>query len=158
MVTRKKGPVKGVRIPVKLPWKGVAHDDEQFVSMKAPVANFLELQAADEKDLTYKGKILYKERNDDGKPVGSLKSKEVTKTRIPGYRARSIKVIFGDRGTGQRETFNGVDKIARSSISFPVTKSISITEIRQEFITGKWKNKPVVRIEDVNSGQGYPIY
>lgn len=68
----KKDPLKGVRIPVKLPWKGVAFDDEQFVSMKAPVAEYLKLKSATKKDLAYQGIIRYKKRDADGNPTGNL--------------------------------------------------------------------------------------
>lgn len=157
-MSKNRGPIKGVRVPVKLPWKGVAHEDDQFVSMKKPVANYLRIEIAKEKDLTYEGTIRYKSRDDKGNPTGNFKTKTVARTRIPGYRQRAIKVIFGDRKTGQRKPHGGVDSIKRDSFNFPVTRSVSITEIRDEFINGKWSSLPVVRIEDANSGQGYPIY
>lgn len=150
-------PIKGVRVPVKLPWKGAAHEDEQFVSMKKPVAEFLKLDAAEDKDLEYKGIIRYKKRDKDGNPTGNLVEKEITKVRIPGYRQRSIKVYFGDKKTGQRKK-QKIGNQSNYTIDFPVTRSVSIAEIRKDFMTGRWKNLSVIRIMDTSTGQGYPIY
>lgn len=154
--TKSTGPLKGVRVPVKLPWKGVALNDEQFVSMKKPVAEYLKLKAATAKDLSYKGTIRYKKRDADGKPTGALLEKQVKKIRRPGYRQRSITLIFGDKKTGLKKKVR-IGKESRYSISFPVTKSISIEAIVQEFKFGDYKNFDVIRVIDANSGQGYPV-
>ncbi len=153
----KIGPIKGVRVPVLLPWKGAASEDKQFASIKKPIVEYLKLEIAKEKDITYKGEIRYKKRDSNGKPTGNLLTKKVNKTRRPGFKQRSIKVIFGDRNTGGRKTV-AIGKARRSSFDFPVTKSILIHDIRKEFMTGKWKNLPVVRIIDTSTGQGYSIY
>lgn len=153
----KVGPVQGVRVPVKLPWKGAAHNNDQFVSIKKPVVEFLKLEIAKEKDLVYKGEIRYKKRDSDGNPTGALQTKKVNKIRRPGYKTRSIKVIFGDRKTGTPKKVV-IGKDGRYSIDFPVTRSILISDIRTEFMTGQWKNLSVIRIVDTSTGQGYPIY
>ncbi len=156
-MAKNKGPLKGVYVPVKLPWKGVAHDNEQFVSIKRPIAEYFKLEPAKKTDLTYKTKIRYKERNADGKPAGQLKTKEVTKTRSPGHRQRAVRVIFGDRKKGIPSSVKVGERNVKSC-QFPITKSVSISDIREEFLTGRWKNLPVIRIVEVNTGQGYPIY
>ena len=156
-MAKKTGPIKGVRVPVKLPWKSAALNEEQFTSIKKPIVEYLKLEAATEKELTYQGEIRYKKRDKDGKPTGELLTKKVDKIRTPGYRQRSIKVIFGDRktGTSKKET---IGKTNRASFDFPVTKSILISDIWDEFMTGKWKTYSVIRIVDTSTGQGYPIY
>jgi hypothetical protein len=156
MATKNTGPLKGVRVPVKLPWKSVALNQEQFVSMKKPVAEYLKLTAASEKELSYKGTIRYKKRDADGKPTGALLEKTVKRIRRPGYRQRSVMLIFGNKKTGAKKKVV-IGNQARYSISFPVTKSVSIEEIVKEFKTGKYKDLDVIRVVDVNSGQGYPV-
>lgn len=153
----KVGPVQGVYVPVKLPWKGVTSNEDQFSSIKRPIVEYFKLEIAKKEDLTYKAKVSYKERNADGKPVGALKTKEVDRLRRPGRRQRAIKVIFGDRDNGTPKKVK-VGKQSRFSIQFPVTTSVSIAEIHEEFITGRWKSLPVIRIEDTSTGQGYPVY
>ena len=153
----KVGPIKGVRVPVKLPWKGAAQDNDQFVSVKKPVAEYLKLDAASRADLTYKGKIRFKRRDADGNPTGDLLSKVVDKIRRPGFRQRSIRVFFGNRNTGEpKGVIIGTNK--RKSFDFPVTKSVLISDIYDEFMTGKWKGLPVIKIVDTSTGQGYPIH
>lgn len=150
------GPLKGVRVPVKLPWKSAALDEDQYVSVKKPVVEFLKFDIAKDKDLEYKGKIFYKDKK-DGESTGNLKSKDVKKLRRPGFRQRSIKVIFGDKKTGKKKKVTVGGKSVYS-ISFPVTKGILMSDIREEFMTGKWKGLSVIRIENMDTGQGYPIY
>lgn len=152
----KQGPIEGVRVPVKLPWKSLALNEEQFVSMKKPVAEFLKLKSATKQELTYKGEIRYKERDKDGNPTGNYKTKRVDRIRRPGYKQRSIKIIFGDKKTGKRKQISIKGAGRYYSVSFPVTKSISIEQIVNDFKFGDYKNFDVVRLEDVNSGQGYP--
>ena len=154
---KKTGPIKGVRVPVKLPWKPAALNEEQFTSMKKVVAEYLKLDGATKAELSYQGEIRYKKRDKDGRPTGDLVTKKVNKIRRPGYRQRSVKVIFGDRKTGVSEKVT-IGKVKRASFDFPITRSILISDIWDEFMTGKWKSFPVIRIVDTSTGQGYPIY
>lgn len=150
-----KGALEGVRVPVKLPWLGVAHNKEQFVSMKKPLAELLKLATAKKADLTYQGTIRYKKRDKDGNPTGDITTKKVTRIRRPGYRQRSIKLIFGNKKTGVLKKY-GVGNKKVSSVSFPVTKSVSIEAIVTSFRSGEYANLPVVRVVDMSTGQGYP--
>ena len=150
-----KGPLEGVRVPVKLPWPGLAHNDDQFVSMKKPVAELLKLATAKKADLTYKSTLRYKKRDGDGNPTGNMTTKTVTRIRRPGYRQRSIKLIFGNKKTGVLKHY-GVGNKKVSSVNFPVTKSVSIEAIVTSFRSGEYANLPVVRVVDMSTGQGYP--
>lgn len=148
----KTGPVKGVRIPVKLPWKGATDNKEQFVSIKKPVAEFLKFDTADRKDLEYQVKI--DKKDSEGKKVKGKTN--VTRRRRPGYRQRSVKVDFdlGKKGNGKGQKVGNKN---RKSISFPITPSVAIAEVVEYFETGKGKDLKVVKVTDMTTGQGYAI-
>lgn len=147
-----KGPILGTRIPVKLPWKGATNNEEQFVSMKAPVAQFLGFNKANQNDLLYEVEI--KKLDKPGEKVqGTTKIK---RRRRPGYRQRSVKIYFGDPKTGKSVTKKIGSKQVKS-VQFPITTSVIINEVIEYFETGGGKNLQVVKVVDANSGQGYPV-
>lgn len=140
-----KGPIKGVRIPVVLPWEGATDGKPQFVSMKRPIAELLGLALAQKKDLTYEVKVKTK-----------AGSKTLIRYRRPGHRTRAIRVEFGTDGDGKPVTKKiGGKNVA--SFQFPITTSIAISDVIDFFKTGKGKNIGAQRIVDANSGQGYPV-
>lgn len=148
-------PSLGVRIPVKLPWKGATNKEEQFVSMKAPMAKALGFQSASKADLEYKVKVQKKDKPDGEKVSGTSL---VTRRRRPGYRQRSIKLVFqiGTKGNLTGKLFK-VGKSSYKSIQFPITTSIAIAEVVEYFESGNGKNLNVLKVVDVNSGQGYNL-
>ena len=156
MAGKGKGPIKGTYVPVKLPWVSAARKQPQFVSMKKPVAEFLKLDAATNKDLEYQGEVRYRTKSKDGKP-GEIKTVKVTRIRRPGHRIRSVQIIFGDRKTGTKKK-QVVGTRSCYSCNFPVTSGVPMSSVREEFMTGKWKSFPVIRIVNTTTGQGYPIY
>jgi hypothetical protein len=155
-------PIEGNRIPVKLPFKGATDNSDQFVSMKAIVAKFLELKEASLKDLEYDAKV-----NKLDKPgTGPASKTQVTvkRRRRPGYRQRSIKITFQTgrpAAVGRVSTLVGnKQKIGRrsyKSIQFPITKSCSMNEILKWFETGGGSGLKVLVVTDVNTGQSYPL-
>ena len=154
-------PSLGVRIPVKLPWKGATDNTEQFVSMKAPVAKKLGFTSAKKSELEYKVKIQKKDKADGTKVSGTT---EVTRRRRPGYRQRSIKLIFqtGHKaGGGRSNTLQGkqikIGSGSYKSIQFPITTSVLISEVVDYFESGNGKSLGVLKVIDVNSGQGYNL-
>jgi len=148
----KKGPVSGVRVPVKLPWKGITDNEPQFSSIKLPVAKFLKLEIATKDDLLYETKLKIKNDGDDKKGG----EKTVKRRRRPTSRQRSVKVFFGDNKTGKRIKQTVGDKQVYS-VQFPVTNSVSIADIIEYFETGNGKSLKVARVVNVNTGQGYPV-
>jgi hypothetical protein len=156
-------PVKGSRVPVKLPWKGVTNNKDQFVAIKEYVAKFLKFDLATHNDLLYETEVNKKDKGDG--PQGDVPGKvKVKRRRRPGYRQRSIKVVFqtgrpaegGRKSTlvGAKQTVNGQ---AYASISFPVTKSVAIDDILEYFETGRGASLKARRIVDMNTGQSYPV-
>ncbi len=114
MATKSKiGPIKGTRISVKLPWKGATDQEDQFVSMKQPVAEFLKIQSATNNDLTYEVKVKKK-----GEATGTT---IVKRRRRPGYRQRSVKVEFGLTKNGKQITKSIGGKTV-ASVQFPREK------------------------------------
>ena len=143
--TMAKGPVKGTRIPVKLPWKGATSNEDQFVSMKDTIADLLGFGYADDKDLKYKVKV--KTKNG---------SKTVTRRRRPGYRTRAVRCEFGKDANGNRISKKIGGKTCES-FQFPITTSVPIDEVVKFFETGGGKGLKVKRLVEANSGQGYPV-
>lgn len=154
-------PIAGNRIPVKLPFKGATDNTEQFVSMKAPVAQFLGLKVASDNDLEYTTKVFKKNKNGE-KGQGALVT--VKRRRRPGYRQRSIKLTF-ETGSparyGRKATLRGkqitINKETYKSIQFPITKSVAILDVLKYFETGAGAKLKVLVITDVNTGQSYPV-
>lgn len=144
--------IKGVRIPVKLPWKGATNNDDQFVSMKEPVAAWLGIDKANPNDLVYEVKAQKKDKA--GEKVSGTTT--IKRRRRPGYRQRSIRLEFGKNRQGNplKKSIAGVSV---ASVQFPITKSTSINDVYNYFSSGKGKSLGVKRIVDVNSGQGYSI-
>jgi hypothetical protein len=149
-------PIEGNRIPVKLPFKGATDNSDQFVSMKAVVAAFLDLKEASKTDLEYEATVKKK-----GEAGGTVK---VKRRRRPGYRQRSIKITFRTgrpAAPGRQSTLVGdlrqVGRKKYASIQFPITKSCSMNEIVQWFESGGGKTLKVLTITDVNTGQSYPL-
>ena len=130
-------PIKGVRIPVKLPWKGITNKEDQFVSMKDTVANFFGFDKASRADLTYEVKLNKKDKADGDKVGGTI---TVKRRRRPGYRQRSVRVVFqiGKTGktTGAKVNVGGQSV---KSIQFPITPSVSIEEVINFFEEGAGK-------------------
>ncbi|NJL51170.1 MAG: hypothetical protein HC930_01245 [Hydrococcus sp. SU_1_0] len=90
------GPIVGIRIPVKLPWKGATNNEEQFVSMKEPVAKWLGIQAATEAELSYTAKVNKKDKpGADG--TTSKTQVNVKRLRRPGFKQRAVRVSFGNK-------------------------------------------------------------
>lgn len=81
-----KGPIKGVRVPVKLPFKGATDNTDQFSRIKLPVATFLKFDQAKKEELEYSVNV---NKKDSGGEKSSAKVK-VKRRRNPGYRTRSI--------------------------------------------------------------------
>ncbi len=146
--TKTFGLIKGTRIPVKLPWKGATDGEDQFVSMKQPVAEFLKMQSATKADLTYEVKVKKK-----GEATSTV---TVKRRRRPGYRQRSIMVQFGLTKNGKQIT-KSIGGKSVSSIQFPITKSVPIDDVVTYFESGAGKSLGIRRVVDVNSGQGYPV-
>lgn len=149
-------PIEGNRIPVKLPFDGATDGKEQFVSMKAVVANFLGLKEATITDLEYKTTVKKK-----GEAGGSV---QVKRRRRPGFRQRSIKITFQTgrpAAAGRKSTLVGskkkVGRGSYASIQFPITKSCSMNDIIKWFESGGGAKLKVLTITDVNTGQSYPL-
>lgn len=147
-----KGPVKGVRVPIKLPFKGATDNSDQFSRIKLPVALFLKFDQAGKNDLEYFVDVNKKNKGED---KSSAKVK-VKRRRNPGFRTRSITVQFGDNKTGQKikQTIGGKSVY---SVSFPITSSVAINDVIEYFESGSGSGLKVMRVVDANSGQGYPI-
>jgi hypothetical protein len=153
-------PSIGNRIPVKLPWKGVTDNKDQFTSIKQPVAKFLKFDQATEKELEYTTKVSIKDSSGE-KTSGK---KEVKRRRRPGYRQRSIKLTFQmgrAASAGRKSTLTGkkikIGANSYASINFPITKSVGISDVIQYFERGPGAGLGVLKVTDVNSGQSYPI-
>ncbi len=148
-------PISGIRIPVKLPWKGATDNFEQFVSMKEPVAKWLGLDQAELKDLEYEQKVKKK-----GEGKGDV---IVRRRRRPGYRQRAIRVSFGGKPVkkGDRTITipnqKKVGGVSVSSVQFPITKSVSINDVIKFFESGSGKSLGVKKVTDANTGQSYPV-
>lgn len=147
-------PVTGVRIPVKLPWKGATDDKDQFVAIKEPVAKFLKFDSAKRSELEYQVDV--QKKDEEGKKISG--TTKVTRRRRPGYRQRSVKLTFEQGGknnkTGKKVK---VGKDSYASIQFPITTSVPIASVIEYFETGKGKGLGVLKVTDVNSGQGYNL-
>jgi hypothetical protein len=155
-------PIEGNRIPVKLPFLGATDNSEQFVSMKATVAEFLGLKEADLKDLEYDAKVNKKDKAGTG--AASKTQVTVKRRRRPGYRQRSIKLTFQTgrpAAAGRVSTIVGkkqkVGRRSYASIQFPITKSCSINEILKWFEKGGGSGLKVLVVTDVSTGQSYPL-
>ncbi len=147
VTTAKKGGVKGTRVPIKLPWKGATNGEDQFAAIKKPVADFLKFKPASKADLTYYVEVKKKDKN--GEKVGG--TKKVARRRRPGNRTRSVKVQFDPKKKAK------IGGKSYGSLQFAITPSVVISEVVDYFETGVGKGLGVVRVIDVNSGQGYPI-
>lgn len=151
MASKKKGPIAGVRVPVKLPWKGATDKTDQFSSIKLPVATFLKFEIAKKDDLLYETKV--SKKNKDGSD--SKQKATVKRRRKPTYRQRSVTVYFGSAKTGEPEKVSIGGKNVYS-ISFPITKSVVMSEVVDYFETGKGRSLGVMRVVS-DQGEGYPI-
>lgn len=141
-----KGPVKGTRIPVKLPWKGATNNEPQFVSMKDVVAGELGFDMAEDKDLEYEVAVKIK---------GG--TKKVTRRRTPGYRTRAVRCEFGTTKNGKKITRKIGGKTV-ASFQFPITPSVPINEVVKFFEKNATAKKlKVKRVVEANTGQGYPV-
>ena len=156
-----KGPVHGVRVPVKLPWKGATDDKDQFVSMKEPIAKVLKFDKASKAELNYKVKVNKKDKSDRDKVGGKA---EVTRRRRPGYRQRAVIVVFQYGGTGTGEAKKPavgkqikIGAYSYKSIQFPITKSVPIEKVIEYFETGAGSGLNALKIIEANTGQGYPV-
>ncbi|BAU63030.1 hypothetical protein STA3757_03850 [Stanieria sp. NIES-3757] len=139
--------VIGKRVVVKLPWKGVTNNKDQYVKMKKPVAKALGFTIAKTSELYYEVSI--NEKDKTGEKVGG---KQTIKRPIrAGYKQRSFTLVF-DKQIGNLE---GNSK-AFKSLTFPVTTSVSIYDVIKHF-EGKTLNgaKPIQIITD--KGQSYPL-
>lgn len=154
-------PTTGVRIPVKLPWKGATDNTDQFVSMKDSVAEFFGFDTATRQDLTYETKVNKKDKANGDKVSGQA---TVKRRRRPGYRQRAVIVVFqtGKKGSGSRSsTLVGkpvkVNNKEYKSLQFPITTSVTIDEVISYFETGAGARLNALKVIDANSGQGYPV-
>lgn len=148
----KKGPIKGMRVPIKLPFKGATDNSDQFSRIKLPVANFLKFDQAKKDELEYSVDVNKKDKTGE---KSSVKVK-VKRRRNPGYRTRSITIQFGNATSGKKiqQTVGGKTVY---SLSFPITSSVAISDVVEYFESGKGSGLKVIRVIDANSGQGYPI-
>jgi hypothetical protein len=151
-------PIKGRRIPVKLPWKGATDNSEQFVSMKEPVAKLLGFTKATQAELLYTTKVNKKDKSP--KPADNDNTKvTVKRRRRPGYRQRSIIMTFQigriGKTTGAKKAIAGE---SYASVQFPITKSVAIADVIEFFEAGgAGASLKVLKITDANTGQSYPI-
>lgn len=158
-------PVRGTRVPVKLPFKGATDRTNQFVSMKEPVAKALKFDTATINDLNYKVKVTKKKNPKSKLPTIPGQKVEVTRRRRPGFRTRSVRVIFqtgGGSGKGllKAPTTGAKIKVGSNSyksLQFPITSSIVIEEVLEYFETGGGKDLKALKVVDVNTGQSYPL-
>jgi hypothetical protein len=153
-------PIAGNRIPVKLPWKGVTDNKDQFTSIKQPVAKYLKFDQATDTELEYTTKVSVKDSDGQKNPG----KKEVKRRRRPGYRQRSIKLTFQQgrpASNGRRSTLTGkkikIGANSYASINFPITKSVGIDDVIKYFEKGAGSGLGVLKVTDVNTGQSYPI-
>jgi hypothetical protein len=156
-------PIVGVRIPIKLPFKGITDNEEQFVSIKQPVAKFLGFKEATTKELEYTTKLNRKNKRVSGTP-NPKDPVTVKRRRRPGYKQRSVRVIFQTghaAGGGRQNTLQGkkvkIGKQTVASIQFPITRSVAINDVLEYFETGAGAKLNAIRIVDVTTGQGYPV-
>lgn len=147
VTTKKKGGVKGTRVPIKLPWKGATNDKDQFAAIKKPVADFLKFKPASKADLIYYVEVKKKDKN--GEKVAG--TKKVARRRRPGNKTRSIRLLFDPKKKAK------IQGKSYSSLQFAITSSVVISEVVDYFETGEGKSLGVVRVIDANSGQGYPV-
>lgn len=154
-------PVQGVRIPVKLPWKGATDNKDQFVSIKEPVAKALKFDKATRADLVYEVEVNKKDKSDGTKVTGQT---TVKRRRRPGYRQRGVRVVFQTGGTGSGTnkvpTVGKQIKVGSSSyksLQFPITSSVPIEEVIAYFETGAGSGLNALKIVEVNTGQSYPV-
>ena len=144
-------PTRGIRIPVKLPWKGATDKEDQFVSMKSTVAKYLKFDNATKDELEYEVTI-QKKGDDKGKTT-------VKRRRSPGYRQRSVKLTF-QVGSGVGKTIGTKATIgggSYASIQFPITTSVSISDVVNYFESGAGKGLKVLKVTDVNTGKGHNL-
>lgn len=147
-------PTRGVRIPVKLPFKGATNNEDQFVSMKAPVAKALKFASASKADLEYTVQV--QKKDEEGNKVSGTTS--VKRRRRPGYRQRSVKLTFQTGAKGK--TTGNTIKVGTSSyktLQFPITTSVAIADVIDYFESGAGKSLGVLKVTDVNTGQGYNL-
>lgn len=140
--------VKGARVNVKLPWKGISDNKEQIVRMKRPVAKLLGFDIVKTSELLFDTKI--QEKDEPDKKVSGFQS--IQRVRLAGYKQRSFTVFFEEpvkpQGEGNTKSF--------SSVSFPVTTSTAVLDVIKYFegaIGGRLK---VVKLK-TDRGQTYPI-
>lgn len=147
-------PITGVRIPVKLPWKGATDNKDQFSAIKEPLAKFLKFNKAKRSDLEYKVKV--QKKDEAGQKVAGTEL--VTRRRRPGWRQRSIRLTF-EQGTKTNKTGKKVKigKLSYATVQFPITPSVAIAEVIEYFESGAGKGLGVLKVTDVNTGQGYNL-
>lgn len=140
--------IKGVRVPVKLPFKGATDNSDQFVSMKQPVAQWLKFNAANDSELEYQVDVKKK-----GDATGTTR---VTRIRRPGYRTRAVRVSFGvnSRGTAKKVNVGGNQV---GSVQFPITSSVAIADVVKYFKSGNGRSLGVTKVTEANTGQSYPV-
>ena len=143
--------VKGARVNVKLPWKGVTDDKDQFVRMKRPVARLLgfDVVKTSDSDLTYKTKVQEKDESPTKKVSGF---DNVTRIRRAGYRQRSFTVFFEDAQKPQGEG----NTLSFKSVSFPVTTSTGVYDVVKYFEGSIGKNLTITKLR-TDTGATYPI-
>ena len=141
--------VKGARVNVKLPWKGVTDDKAQFVRMKRPVARLLGFEIVKTSTQTYTTKVQEKDESPTQKKSGF---QEVIRVRRAGYKQRSFTVFFEEpvKPTGEGNT------LSFDSISFPVTTSTPLIEVIKYFEGSIGKKLKVTKLK-TNLGATYPI-
>ncbi|WP_319422068.1 hypothetical protein [Pleurocapsa sp. FMAR1] len=158
-------PVRGIRVPIKLPFKGATDGTDQFVAMKEPVAKALKFDVATISDLNYQVKVTKKKNKKSNLPILKNEKVDVTRRRRPGYRQRSVRIIFqtgGGSGIGlnKNPTVGAKIKVGSNSyksLQFPITNSIPIEKVLEYFEKGNGKDLKALKVVEVNTGQSYPL-
>lgn len=143
--------VKGARVNVKLPWKGVTDNKDQFVRMKRPVARLLgfDVVKTSDKQLLYDTKVQEKDESPTEKKSGFQNVKRI---RRSGYRQRSFTVYFEKAQKPQGEG----NTLSFQSISFPVTTSTGVYDVVEYFEGSIGKNLTITKLK-TDKGATYPI-
>ena len=138
--------VKGKRIIVELPFKGATDDKPQYVWMKDNVARFLRFEIKQATDLAYT--LQLRKKDEPNQEVSGTTT--VRRLRRPGYKQRAFTVVFDSPKTppNNQKSFK--------SVSFPVTKSVSVYDVVTYFETGKGSNLGVIKLI-TDEGASHPI-
>lgn len=140
--------VKGARVNVQLPWRGVTNNEPQFVRMKRPVARLLGFQIVVTSTQTYTTRV--QEKDEPDRSVSGFQN--VTRVRRAGYRRRSFTVFFEDAVKPQGEG----NTLSFKSVSFPVTTSTAVIDVIKYFEGSIGRNLKVTKLR-TDTGATYPI-